>query len=132
MTTCIIKRLFLCNKATKGSPFVAFARCRNNFDLQNINGKLCVLDMIMVLLYSYVFFQSGDAPTPSSNQKKAPNATPTSNKKQQQQTPGSSQKTKKVVLKGGLLVEDVKEGHGPEARPGATVRGWRHIMKGGL
>ena len=67
--------------------------------------------------------QSGDAPTPSSNQKKTPNATPTSNKKQQQQTPGSSQKTKKVVLKGGLLVEDVKEGHGPEARPGATVRG---------
>ena len=36
-------------------------------------------------------------------------------------TPGSQTKTKQRVVAGGTVVEDIKDGHGPEAKPGKMV-----------
>ena len=53
--------------------------------------------------------------------------TPKSEKsKAKPQTPPSGQKK---TLKGGLLVEDIKVGHGPEAKAGQTVSAARAVLQ---
>ncbi len=58
----------------------------------------------------------------SDNSNKAAGATPEKNKTEAKQTPpAATPKTPKRTLKGGIVVEDLKMGNGPEAKPGKMV-----------